>query len=786
MKKLTGFDLNGWRDSAARNWVVLADGEEREVPSSIVDGGLNGVVVLTGAKANSGFVGGAQGALAPHGLGDGWGNVGEAGKRVRVRSLISGEGSVEQLSAAFRGMAPQADFGVGSLDDHPGVSELQQERLLAALRKARNATPLLVWRSVLAALHAIELGAIEHGQLVGIVSHVADGFTVQKLRIRRENSRGQSLLAPERRAVGKLMASELGYDGLALRAKEAVLSASQSDRYEQLEWAHAHGRLTVGLGASPEVLRLKNGSWEILNPPMEMPVGSLPAAPDMWQEFHQCDVVLFETLTEGALSDGLFARAANAVGRSPLRLPVTAVAQGALMAARRLSRREPVYFDFLPQISTIVQRRDAAENFDLIDPEATLPAGSVYRSPFPARLAIQAGQDRFSIFLRKETADLPRKAEVVIGTKVNEATPVDLWVEQSPASGRAKILVHAQKLGNQFQIDWDGAAELPTRWEDLLDGFKRSQPTVPGRLVLPCGQDSWNDNPRGDGLLKLLSKNVTASAVDWTALAKRLAARPGGRYAISSDGEIPPGIGQGAVAQLDTLILRAVEDVRHKIVQCKDGTDSLRFLTWLFRRCPEQVSAWLLDAWDQEERGGHPIFRMGSHWKLAYQGLGRIASGEAVELQAIRAMLSRTIDTWKWQRETAAMAFLLSRSEIAPRLINRTEAERIAKRVLREFQENLGSTYTRFQYAPLLLVGLLRYRLREPFALVIGQDPMADRLGQAVEATLDDLAHRSRGKPLAKYGRILEQTLEELRGEGSNPELLLDIFGGAEEDDPAG
>ncbi|ANL10311.1 hypothetical protein AMJ96_CH02664 [Rhizobium sp. N113] len=784
MKKLTGFDLNGWRDSAARNWVVLADGEEREVPSSIVDGGLNGVVVTTGAKANSGFVGGAQAALAPHGLGDGWGTVGAGGKRVRVRRLISGEGSVEQLSAAFRGMAPQADFGVGSLDDHPGVTELQQERLLAAMRKARNGTPLLVWRSVLAALHAIELGVIEHGQLVGIVSHVAGGFTVQKLRIRRESSRGQTVLAPERRAVGKLMASELGYEGLAVRAKELVLHASQSDRYEHLEWAHAHGRITLGLDARSEVLRLKNGSWEILNPPKEMPTGGLPDAPEMSDEFQRCDVVLFESLTEGALGDGLLARAASAVGRSPLRLAVTAVAQGALTAARRLSRREPVYFDFLPQISTIVQRRDAAENFDLIDPEATLPAGSVYRSPSPARLAIQAGQDRFSIFLRKETADLPRKAEVVIGTKVSEATPVDLWVEQSPASGRAKILVHAQKLGNQFQVDWDGAAEIPSRWEDLLDGFKRSQPSVPGRLVLPCGLDSWNDNPRGDGLLTLLSKNVEASAVDWTALAKRLAARPAGRYAISSDGEIPLSIGREAIEQLNTLILRAVEDVRHKIKQRRDGTDSIRFLTWLFRRCPEEVSAWLLDAWDQEQRGGHPIFKMGSHWKLAYQGLGRVASGEVFELRAIRTMLSRTMDTWKWQRETAAMAFLLSRSEIAPRLVNRTEAERIAKRVLREFKENLGSTYTRFQYAPLLLVGLLRYRLREPFALVIGQDPVADRLGQAVETTLDDLAHRSRAKPFAKYGRILEQTLEELRGEGSNPELLLDIFGGGDEDEP--
>lgn len=82
------------------------------------------------------------------------------------------------------------------------------------------------------------------------------------------------------------------------------------------------------------------------------------------------------------------------------------------------------------------------------------------------------------------------------------------------------------------------------------------------------------------------------------------------------------------------------------------------------------------------------------------------------------------------------------------------------------------------------MVGLLRYRLREPFALVIGQDPIADRLGQAVEATLHDLAHKSRAKSFAKYGRILEQTLEELRGEGSNPELLLDIFGGGDEDEP--
>ena len=172
------------------------------------------------------------------------------------------------------------------------------------------------------------------------------------------------------------------------------------------------------------------------------------------------------------------------------------------------------------------------------------------------------------------------------------------------------------------------------------------------------------------------------------------------------------------------------------------GTQSFRFLTWQFRRCPAEVSGWLLEAWEKEVRG-HPIFRQGAHWKLAYQGLGRVASDQNCERQAIHKVLGKSIDTWKWQKETAAMAFLLSRSETAPRLLARKDVERIAKRVLREFEENLGSTYTRFQYAPMLLVGLLRWRVVEPFALVEGQDPIADKLARAVEKTLVDLRHKN-------------------------------------------
>ncbi|ACP23381.1 hypothetical protein NGR_b19340 (plasmid) [Sinorhizobium fredii NGR234] len=68
----------------------------------------------------------------------------------------------------------------------------------------------------------------------------------------------------------------------------------------------------------------------------------------------------------------------------------------------------------------------------------------------------------------------------------------------------------------------------------------------------------------------------------------------------------------------------------------------------------------------------------------------------------------------------------------------------------------------------------------EPFALVAGQDLLADKLARSVEKTLADLRRPGRGRPLAKFGRILEQTLDELRGEGTNPELLLDIYAGGE------
>ncbi|WP_410219266.1 hypothetical protein [Paracoccus sp. (in: a-proteobacteria)] len=76
--------------------------------------------------------------------------------------------------------------------------------------------------------------------------------------------------------------------------------------------------------------------------------------------------------------------------------------------------------------------------------------------------------------------------------------------------------------------------------------------------------------------------------------------------------------------------------------------------------------------------------------------------------QAILHCLMQRVDEWKWYRESACAAFILSRSDTAPLHLSRHDVERITKVVQRDSGINLGTDYKEFLYAPCLLVGLLR------------------------------------------------------------------------------
>lgn len=791
-RKLCGYDLNGWRDRAARNWLIGPDGEEVAGSTHVFLSGavLRSAVVRIGDDHKPRWIGGAQAALAPHGRGSGWGDVGSPDRRETTLSLMArNDAPIERLAAALTGLAAGAKVCAISIDDHPNRSEHLQERLLAAAAKGRLGRGLLVWRSVLAVLGSLvehdECFAPRDGLVIGVIGHVAEGFSIQRLRLRKEMGQRRNLFAPERRQAAEPIASRFGYEGLFNRACTAFQA---NNHIQRGDWArNCRGAIALALGeaASTELMRNDRGDFLLVTPPENLDIGPSDLPREIAGYVEGCDVVLFETLTANRQRKALFESLNGSISSSLICLDDDIVARGALEAARRHASGEPVYFDFLPQISTIVLGQDGAINYDLIGTEETLPAGRVYRSPHPAHFAIQAGQSQFSVHLRKELAPWPRKAQVDVGSEVSEIVPVALSVEQVPAAGRARLIVDAPMLSRQFSIDWDAATELRRPWEDIIAELSASSATIPKRLVLPCGMEAWNDAVRGPGLATLLNENDSREEVDWKSLANKLSARPKKRYCISSDGDIPVEVSHELKECLDRLTQRALKHVLDRVAGRTEGdNESLRFLTWQFRRAPAEIPSLLIEAWEaRSPLFRHPFVHHHMSWVLVYQGFGRTCRSEQHERAAFDRLFQRRVTDWAYKQETAAAAFLLSRSDTAPLLLTREDVERLVARVLIEFEDEVGSEYTKFNYAPFLLGGLLRWRLKVRNALVNGQDPLADKLRAAILRTLDDFGRRRRRtqtflRATSRYKPLLHQLLDELDGQGGNPDLLIDLYDG--------
>lgn len=481
--KLCGYDVNGFRDLAARNWTLDQDGEATEKPS-LNRGGLLSSVVQVGSDSHSRWIGGAQADLAPHGRSEGWGEVGRQERRVSTRDLLFGtRDEAEALSAAFTGVSSCGRINVAAIDEHDHADEKVQERLLQALKKARMTSPLLVWRSVLAVLYHLARTDNEPETAIAVLSQSSQGLSVQRMRILSSGG----VLAPERRRAATLLERDAGLAQITRQARWAALGEPViNDRNRHRAQARMVGALALGEPAEREILRNRNGRWEILDP-VSLTMPEVAFSTEDLAAAASCDVILFESLATGAVADTMRQACETALGRDLVYLPVEAVALGALEAAKRVKKRQPVYFDFLPQISTIVLTGAEAGSFDLIGTEDVVEAGRLYRSPQPARLALPAGRDSLPVYLKKEAVAAPRKALVDIGQPLSEQVPVSLFVEQKPASGRARIFLEAREIGRQFSVDWDEAEVLEQDWDGLIGDVGTPPPSFPDRLVLSSG-----------------------------------------------------------------------------------------------------------------------------------------------------------------------------------------------------------------------------------------------------------------------------------------------------------
>lgn len=784
--KLCGYDLNGLVDRVAKNWTFTARGDTliggEHLSQPIF---APSIVRLLGDRKPC-WVGGAQASFAPHGRGGGWGDIGKVENRMLVREVLADQGADrDQLAACMSGLASGARFSVVSIDEHDAAIEQLQERLISAIAKARLGRPLLVWRSVLVVLGQLldagEAFAPKDKMKVGVISHNASGLSLQTLILRSTNLEAGPEFAPERRQNAELVATSQGYDGLLKRAqtkfeRKIDLSSEQCAQFEaQLKLA-LHGR-------SDEVLTRNSRGAFVHIPAFDCSAEQEPIEGDVFGKLDGCDIVLFETLSEGSSRKFLFEDIQRRLSLPLILTKPEVVARGALEAARRLSNGYPVYFDFLPTISTIVLKDFSAKNFDLVNADETLPAGRIYRSKSPAKFAMQPGQSSISIYLKKQMIDRPRKAKIDIGAGADEIVPVGLSVEQAPAAGRAKLIVESPSLSRQFFIDWDTAEELSQTWGELLEELSERSASIPKRLVLPSSMDLWNGIDGNDGIADIVTREALKKSPDWETLAKAFSRSYKRAYPITSEGEIPKDVDDDVLRSLDDLTNRAMADVMDRLEARRPGeNETLQFLTWQFKRVDPKLTSELLQILhERNSKGRHATVRYPASWVLFYQGVGRTCSDTTREQEAINVMLHNSNAPWNWRHQTAALAFILSRSDTAPMHLSQSEVSFLTSKALEEFSEQLGTKYTKFNYAPFLIGGLMRWRLKSPNAFMLGSDPLAEKVQAAILKTIADLQRLSRygwqeKAKAERYTIVLEGLLDELNGVSSNPDLLMDLF----------
>ncbi|PSL16040.1 hypothetical protein [Shimia abyssi] len=774
MKRLVGYDLNGWSDYSARNWLQVPGQVAIEGQEQTIHGGVGGVVVTVREIPNGDkFVGGMQALRAPHGRGAGWGDVGAEESRSPLLQLLeSPNDHLGKISSALSAMGEaRRATAVLSIPDIPAFGEDHQDALFKCLQTLRPSRRLLVWRPVLAVLAALDDCPDlpwEDIKDIGVVIHTSQGFSSQKLQLRKEK-----LFAPERRFPGRHHECDFGLETLLRQANDVLKEQSTTPRKtEHIETSQLPWKLALGHKSVAEPLRQWNGSWEVVSPPDKLALRDAAIPEALVEHLKGCQIILFQTPAVGLVSDSIAQKLAAQFSGDVHCLRPQAIAHGALKAAQRLSKNQPVYYDFLPQISTIVQDTEGAKNYDLIPPNALLPAGKPYRSSQPAQLGLLAGTKEIKVHLKKETDATPRRAVVTLATSPVANTPVELHLQQTPAAGSAQLTLVSEAFSGPLIVDWQKATELDQGWEELIESLKPEKPTVPKRLVLPVGMGTWLNQDNRPGLADILTQELSKMKPNWHALTAKLSSRTNGEFPISSDGEFPGELPQSVICQLGDAISLAEQDIRERLAgRGTINNQSLRFLTWLFHMCPEWIVPHLVDG-AEAATGAHFFVKSGGSRGLMLQGIGRTARDPENQRRAFEHLLALPMKRWK-KDQIACASFLLSRTDTAPMLLERNEVEFLAEVAEAKVLEAVGREFTSaYIYGPFLLVGLIRWRLRDPWALVVGRDPIADRL---LAATRKLMAHLSRDVRQNRYHLVLEQVCEELEGQGSNPDILIDI-----------
>ena len=745
MKRLVGLDLNGRFDLAARDWA--AEGEDDDGDTSrkirLIRGGTAASIVVT---LDNRLVAGPQATLAPHGRGDGWGDpLGQSNRRRPVAAAVDrhglGEGDRDDLCAARQALARGADGIVAAVPDQLDFGETAQAGLINALSLPRSPVRLL-WRSVAAFLDLMDQGLIDRtasGCRYRILVHDRAGIEEQVLTLRADADH-PGHHAPQRDGAGRLHAVA-GLDNLFARADELVRAANPELPWNRCEASRLGPRLVTGeaLPSASEVLRHRNSGWLLARAPtfsledLGVERIELPAPETEVTTTFLC------TPLAPSLAGELARNLSLCLGPVTLVSP-EAVARGCLLAARLIERGLPHYFDRLEPIAIAVLRGDDPVFEHLIPPDAIVPANREYVSPELSGFLWGRGKRAAEFYVLKGRDEVRHwRAEKDVPPRRDE--PVALRIRQTPGQSWARLAVASNTWEplnrNPVSLDWESLAPQNLTPDEVLRKLRRPPPTVPNIIVEAPHIDLWlGADWAGNDLAAALARDEflgrPASVVRWAealSRSRRYPDPPRERFwLVGTDGSLPAGLPD----DLRLGFFRALKRLEDEALSATLGippqdNELLKALTWCFASCPGDVQDIIIDALEAyAQNRAHPFLRPASSTKVLHQGAGRALTGKDR-----LARLFIYLDRAPLQTDTInALAMALTRREEAPEAMTRALIERFLDRLGTELVERIGARNfsVRFRNTLSAIAGLFRWRLREPFALLAVQDPVAERL----------------------------------------------------------
>ena len=746
--RLVGLDIAGWNDVGARDWDIDIPEQNLDAPI-IMNGGVGSVAIL---QDDGSWVGGPQAALAPHGLGAGWGSIGALERRVRVASLykdlVKRNGRPDQAySAAIDALSRHAEQLVINVPDVSTFDEAARARVLSVAGSRRGTTRLL-WRPVAMFLHALQEGLISRdriGQSFGFLVHSEDGFEFQVLRL-REDHENPGHLAPEREGYGVVLCRSHGLAALSAAINEQVVAANPILLEEGIGRVALDVNLLCGSMAcgSTHLARHNNGSWVKLKAPetliptdfdtlVDELARELEDRPPISATFVASPISIEQRRT---MLDRLAARQ-----EATVYLPWRALAVGALKAGRLIEKGLPHYFDRLTPVSLAVYRNEAPIFHSLVDGRATLPANREYVAPPYEDLEWSGGQRDLEFYILKDAAEV-RHWSVHIDDPPERNVQIELRFRQHPGQTWAKLSLTSpvwetlQK--NPIFLDWESLPPVDLTPDQVLERLRVPPPTIPERIVEPSHIDFWRGSDR---LAALLPKVKDGHPADLAKLLPRAMRFPGmadQSRAISTDGMVPNALTAAEVGLFDRRIAGLAKELISAVGDNVELTtnDALRVLTWSFTRCPQKVQELIVEALEMDLEGQkHPLLSPLRARTVLVQGGGRSIS----EAQLMRRFVNVLMQQKKPNNDTfSALSMLLSRRQEAPQALDQELVARIAAMIASELSRvasagRANALQIRFKNALSALAGLFRFREVEPYALLRDKDPAADRICQDLD-----------------------------------------------------